>query len=239
MRAAAGARIDEPQPRAARLAALDPGQAAAAGLASNRGVDHQDDDFDAPAAGDALLIVDVQRDFLPGGALGVPHGERVLAPLNRAIDAFVAHGLPVFASRDWHPRDHCSFASRGGPWPPHCIEGSRGAGFADALRLPPRVELVSKATRAAQEAYSAFAGTDLEARLRWAGVRRLIVGGLATDYCVLQTVGDAIERGFDVVLLRDAVAAVERQPGDGERALQRMQRLGATLRDSGALAATA
>ncbi|HJV71485.1 isochorismatase family protein [Ideonella sp.] len=185
-----------------------------------------------PRQGDALLLVDVQRDFLPGGALGVPGGDRVLAPLNDCIALFTGRRLPVYATRDWHPADHCSFRQQGGPWPPHCVAGSAGAGFADALRLPPDAIVVSKGCAARHEAYSGFAGTSLEAELHLAGVRRLFIGGLATDYCVLQTVLDARERELDVVLIADAVAAVDVQPGDGERALARMQRAGAVVSDS-------
>ena len=174
---------------------------------------------------DALLVVDVQRDFLPGGALAVPDGGRVIAPLNAAIALFTAAGQPVFASRDWHPVDHCSFAARGGPWPPHCLAGSAGAAFADALQLPSTARVVSKATEPDTEAYSAFAGTALAAMLRDAGIRRLFVGGLATDYCVLQSVLDARRHGFDVVVLGDAIAAVDHDTG--ERAIVAMQQAGA------------
>lgn len=176
---------------------------------------------------DALLIVDVQHDFLPGGALAVPHGDAVLAPLNRAIDLCAGQGVAVFATRDWHPIDHCSFKARGGPWPPHCIAGTPGAEFADGLRLGSDARVVSKGTEPGREAYSGFAGTDLEQRLRGAGVRRLVVGGLATDYCVLQTVLDGRRLGFDVVVLRDAIAAVDKR--DGERALDEMAAAGALI----------
>lgn len=186
----------------------------------------------APGPGDALLLVDVQHDFLPGGALAVPQGDRVLAPLQRCLAAFARQGLPVFATRDWHPAAHCSFTAQGGPWPPHCVAGSAGAAFPQALEWPPGATVVSKGTEAGQEAYSGFAGTELAAQLKAAGVRRLFVGGLATDYCVKSTVLDARERGFDVVVLRDAVAAVNVQPADGEQALGAMAQAGAALRDS-------
>lgn len=189
------------------------------------------DDVSAAAIGpgDALVVVDVQRDFLPGGALGVPAGDEVVEPLNRAIQAFERAGLPVFYSRDWHPPDHCSFRAQGGPWPPHCVAGTAGAGFAPGLRLPLEPEVISKATTRERDAYSAFQGTTLAQRLKSAGVRRLFVGGLATDYCVKATVLDARAGGFDVELLGDAVRAVEVNAGDGERALQEMQSSGAKL----------
>lgn len=176
---------------------------------------------------DALLIVDVQNDFLPGGALAVPGGDAVIAPLNRWIERFRAAGRPIIASRDWHPADHCSFASQGGPWPPHCIAGSAGARFAAALALPEDTWVISKATTQDEEAYSAFAGTDLDARLRARGIRRLFVGGLATDYCVKNTVLDALRLGYAVQLLADAIRAVEVRPGDGARALAEMEAAGA------------
>lgn len=177
--------------------------------------------------GDALLVVDVQNDFLPGGSLAVPHGDRVVPALNRYIGAFEAQHLPVYATRDWHPERHCSFRAQGGPWPPHCVAHTRGAEFAAALSLPPAATMISKATSADRDAYSGFEGTDLDRRLRAAGVRRLFVGGLATDYCVLNTVRDALQLGYEVLLLTDAIRAVDVQPGDGQRAEAEMTRLGA------------
>ncbi len=179
--------------------------------------------------GDALLVVDVQRDFLPGGALGVPRGDEVIPLLNRYITAWQARGLPIVLSRDWHPPDHGSFRERGGPWPPHCVAGTPGAEFAPRLEVPASAIVVSKATDRDREAYSAFDGTDLDARLRAAGVRRLFIGGLATEYCVLWTVRDAIARGFDAVVLADACRPIDVQPGDGRRAEAEMERLGATV----------
>ena len=189
-----------------------------------------------PRRGDALLLVDVQVDFLPGGRLPVPGGDRVLEPLNRAIAAFAVRGLPVVATRDWHPVDHCSFTPQGGPWPPHCVAGTPGAAFAPALRLPPHPLLVSKATTPERESYSDFADTGLAQTLRDAGVGRLVVGGLATDYCVQASVLDACAAGFDVLVLRDGIAAIDATPGDGERALARMRDAGARLLDSTTLA---
>jgi nicotinamidase/pyrazinamidase len=185
-----------------------------------------------PDVGDALLVVDVQNDFLPGGALGVPDGDRVLAPINNAIALFVSRGLPVFASRDWHPANHCSFKEQGGPWPVHCVADSAGAAFSSELDLPANATLVYKATRVDEEAYSVFGGTGFEGMLRRAGVKRIFVGGLATDYCVLATTRDACLLGFSVVVLVDAVCAVDVHPGDGERALGEMRNLGAQLAES-------
>ncbi len=176
--------------------------------------------------GDALLIVDVQNDFLPGGNLAVPGGDEVVPALNRYIRAFEARGLPIYATRDWHPEQHCSFRAQGGPWPPHCVVDTFGAAFASALRLPPSTPVISKAASPDQDAYSGFQGTDLDQRLRSSGVRRLFVGGLATDYCVLNTVRDALRLGYEVFLLTDAIRAVNVQPGDGLRAEEEMARLG-------------
>ena len=180
-----------------------------------------------PQTGDALLIVDVQNDFLPGGSLAVPRGDEVVPVLNRYLQIFTTQNLPVYAARDWHPERHCSFRAQGGSWPPHCVAGTRGAEFAAALRLPPSAVIVSKATTAEQEAYSSFQGTDLDQQLRAANIRRLFIGGLATDYCVLNTVRDALRLGYEVLLLIDAIRAVDVRPGDGQRAEEEMISLGA------------
>jgi len=177
--------------------------------------------------GDALIAVDVQNDFLPGGSLAVPQGDAVVPALNRYFAAFAARALPVYATRDWHPPNHCSFQAQGGVWPPHCVAATRGAEFAPGLALPPTAVIVSKAATPEADAYSGFAGTELAARLRDGGARRLLIGGLATDYCVLNTVRDALAEGFEVLLLADAIRAVELKPGDGARALGEMQELGA------------
>jgi len=180
-----------------------------------------------PKPGDVLLVTDIQNDFLPGGSLAVAGGDAVVPVLNRYIDAFVARGLPVFATRDWHPAGHCSFAAQGGPWPEHCVAGSRGAEFAPGLGLPADATLISKATVPDREAYSSFQGTDLDQRLRAAGIRRIFIGGLTTDYCVLETTRDARRRGYEVMLLTDAIRAVDVESGDGARALADMLARGA------------
>jgi len=176
--------------------------------------------------GDALLIVDVQNDFLPGGSLAVPRGDEVVPVLRRYVALFEANHLPIFASRDWHPADHCSFRERGGPWPPHCIASTPGAELARDLALPPAAILISKADKPDKDAYSAFEGTPLHDLLCARGVRRLFVGGLATDYCVLNTVRDAVALGYAVVLLTDAIRAVNVRPDDGANAVAEMQQLG-------------
>lgn len=179
--------------------------------------------------GDALIVVDVQRDFLPGGALGVPQGDQVVPVLNRYIALFGQAGLPVVFTRDWHPADHCSFRAQGGPWPPHCVAASEGAAFASGLDVPAAATVISKATTAEVDAYSGFQNTGLADWLRRHGCRRLFIGGLATDYCVLATVRDALAEGFAAVLLRDAARPVEVQPGDGARAEREMASAGAAL----------
>ena len=184
-------------------------------------------DLSNPAKTDALIVVDVQKDFLPGGSLAVPEGDEVVSPLNRCIERFVSNGLTVVATRDWHPADHCSFTDQGGIWPVHCVAGTDGATFADELHLPENVIVVSKATHADRDAYSAFVETGLAESLKERGIKRVFVGGLATDYCVLNTVRDALTAGFEVVLLLDAVRAVDVEPGDGQNAIDDMIRLGA------------
>ncbi len=177
--------------------------------------------------GDALLIVDVQNDFCPGGALPVADGDAVASLLARMAAEFAARGLPVAASRDWHPPDHCSFQEQGGDWPPHCVQETVGAAFHPELRLPEGALVVSKGVSPDREAYSAFQETGLADLLRERGVVRLFVGGLATDYCVRASVLDALREGFRVFWLEDASRAVNVRPGDGKRAAEEMLVAGA------------
>ena len=177
--------------------------------------------------GDALIVVDVQNDFLPGGSLAVPQGDEVVPLLNRYITLFQQQGLPIYATRDWHPTDHCSFQAQGGPWPPHCVQDSDGARFSSALDLPPQTTIISKATRQDQDAYSGFQETELDKRLRDAMVKRLFIGGLATDYCVLNTVKDGLASHYQVYVLKDAIRAVNVNPDDDERAVAEMRQQGA------------
>ncbi len=183
---------------------------------------------EALTSDDALIIVDVQKDFLPGGKLAVADGDQIIPVINRCIDTFVRAGQPIVASRDWHPPGHCSFQAQGGSWPQHCVQHTEGAEFSATLQLPAQTWVVSKGD-GQQDAYSAFQGTTLNQQLRDAGVRRLFVAGLATDYCVLNTVLDALKAGFAVWVLTDAVRAVNVKPGDGAEALRVMARAGARM----------
>lgn len=192
-----------------------------------------------PRPGDALIVVDVQSDFLPGGTLPVRGGSEVIPPLNRVIAEFHRRALPIYATRDWHPTDHCSFRIEGGPWPPHCIAGLRGAEPPAALALPAETHIVCKGTSPYADAYSGFQATGLGVELRRSGCRRLFIGGLATDYCVRATALDALRNGFDAVVLEDAVRPVEVHEGDGRRALEEMHAAGVTLASSERLGAGA
>ena len=184
----------------------------------------------------ALIIVEVQNDFCPGGALAVREGDRVVSVFNEYIPRFQAARALIFATRDWHPRSHISFKERGGPWPPHCVQGTKGADFHPALKLPFGTAVISKAFRSDQDAYSGFRGTDLEARLGEKGVRRTFIGGLATDYCVKHTVLDSLKCGFETFLLTDAIRGLEVKAGDSEKAIEEMVSAGARKMDLGALA---
>ena len=176
---------------------------------------------------DALLVVDVQNDFCPGGSVPVANGTAVAATLGAAARAFAGQGARVFATRDWHPEGHLSFNAVGGPWAPHCIQGTKGAKPPAGLRLPKGVVLVRKGED--RDAYSGFIDSDLQARLRRAKITRLFVGGLATDYCVFNTVVDALDMGFETYLLIDAIGSLDIEPGDGMRAVHLMQGSGAFL----------
>jgi len=188
--------------------------------------------------GDALVVTDVQDDFLPGGRLAVPRGDEIVPLLDRAVRAAEAARIPVVATRDWHPPNHCSFHSRGGPWPEHCVQGTSGAELTAALRLPRSTVVVSKATNPEREAYSAFEGTELAKILTGLGIRRIVIGGLTTEYCVKSTVADARALGLDVLVLGDAIRAIDANPGDGGRAIADMIARGARVVHTGDFAST-
>jgi nicotinamidase/pyrazinamidase len=174
---------------------------------------------------DALIVVDPQNDFCPGGSLPVPHGDAVFEPINRVLPRF-PH---VFATQDWHPPEHRYFQAYGGPWPNHCLQGTRGAEFHSKLDASRIQEVVRKGTDPTLDGYSGFAGTDLADRLRSNGVERVFIAGLATDYCVKATAIEAVEHGFESYVLVDAIRPVELEPGDGERALRAMVEAGVHL----------
>lgn len=180
--------------------------------------------------GDALLIVDVQNDFCPGGALAVPDGDRIVPVLNAWIDRTVQAGIPVIASRDWHPRRHVSFKAEGGPWPEHCVQDSKGAAFHPQLKLPEDTITVSKGVRFDKDQYSAFDDTGLGDFLRKEGIKRLWVGGLAQDVCVHASVISACEEGFEVHLISDATRAIDAD--GGRKAIDEMRSAGAAIEEA-------
>jgi nicotinamidase/pyrazinamidase len=176
----------------------------------------------------ALIVVDVQNDFCPGGTLAVAHGDDVVAPLNQLIDEFLDSGAPIYKSRDWHPPTTKHFAAYGGTWPMHCVQNTKGAEFHPALRDDPRIKIISKGL-GDTDCYSAFDETDLAAQLHDQDIEEVIIGGLATDYCVKNTVLDALKHGFKVKALKNAMRAVDVQPGDGDRAIEEMRAAGADI----------
>lgn len=188
--------------------------------------------MDAPTKllkkGDGLLIVDVQRDFCPGGRLAIEEGDEVVRLLNDWIEA--AKGkIPVYASRDWHPKGHPSFQEKGGPWPEHCIQDTEGAFFHASLRLPEDVVVISKGTRFDHDQYSAFSETGFAQRLKEDGVNRIWMGGLALDVCVRATALEGAKQGFDVHVILPATKAVD-QAGKG-KTLAELRQAGVKLEE--------
>lgn len=182
-------------------------------------------------SGQALLIVDVQNDFCPGGALAVAQGDKVVPVLNRYIAICAKDKNPVIASRDWHPAKTKHFRDFGGPWPIHCVQNTAGAAFHPSLKLPEEAIIVSKGMDPTQDSYSAFQAIDTQGRelkdiLTGLGVRELWIGGLATDYCVKDSVLDALKH-FEVRLLTDAIEGVNIRPDDSKRAIEEMVTSGA------------
>ncbi len=180
----------------------------------------------------ALLIVDVQIDFCPGGALAVPEGDRIIAILNKYIKVFSEKKLPIFASRDWHPPETTHFKKFGGQWPQHCIQDTPGAAFHPVLRLPEDAVILSKGVEPDKDGYSAFQaidnkGEEFAGLLKKNSVKELFIGGLATDYCVRWTVVDALKYGLRITVLEDAIKGVNLKPHDSEDALKEMFVMGA------------
>ncbi len=180
-------------------------------------------------ATDALIVVDVQKDFCPRGAMAVEKGDEVVPVLNALTPKF---GCVVF-TRDWHPPNHCSFSEepefKDESWPPHCVADTPGAAFHDDLRLPSHAVIIDKGTEPDAEAYSGFEGTELTERLRERGIARVFVGGLATDYCVKNTVLDALEAGFETVLVEDACRGIDIPPGTVVESVAEMRQAGALV----------
>lgn len=176
--------------------------------------------------GKALIIVDLQNDFCPGGSLGVDEGDQIIPGVNKLAVKFQKAGHPIFATRDWHTPDHISFKDQGGEWLPHCVQGSPGADFHPDLKLPDRTIVISKGDSADKDAYSGFDGTNLTRQLLDVGVTNLIICGLATDYCVRATALDGMVAGFNVAVATDLTRAINAKPGDGDHTIDE-------LRDSG------
>ncbi|MDX6611992.1 MAG: nicotinamidase/pyrazinamidase [Blastocatellia bacterium] len=178
----------------------------------------------------ALIVVDVQNDFCPGGSLAVAHGDEVVAPLNKLIAEFLERGEPVFKSRDWHSPQTRHFAAYGGTWPAHCVQDTKGAEFHSLLLDDMHIRIVSKGL-GDTDCYSAFDETDLDLQLKRLGIEEVWIGGLATDYCVKSTVLDALRKGYRVIALTDAMRAVDVKAGDGERAIKEMREAGAVIQE--------
>src|SRR3954453_8730598 len=182
----------------------------------------------------ALVIVDMQYDFLPAGSLPVAGGDDVISTLNRYIELFQTSGRPILATRDWHPPETTHFQAQGGVWPVHCVQGTHGAEFHEDLRLPESTIVISKGMGANEDAYSGFQGTDSSGRalstvLRELGVDHLYIGGVATDYCTVSTTLSALSEGFKVTVLLDTIRGINLKPGDIENAIAEMVRKGADV----------
>ncbi len=177
----------------------------------------------------ALIVVDVQNDFCPGGSLAVTDGDKVVAPLNKLINEFLDRGDPVFKTRDWHTARTKHFATYGGTWPVHCVAGTHGAEFHPDLLDDPRITIISKGVDESADGYSGFDGTNLAELLHQKGVEEVWVGGLATDYCVKHTALDALREGFKVKALTETMRAVNVNPNDGAQAIEEMRKAGAEI----------
>ncbi len=176
---------------------------------------------------DALIVVDVQNDFCPGGTAAVEDGDAVARKMSDVALNFRSRDGRVFATQDWHPTDHRSFADNGGIWPTHCVRGSQGAEFHKDLKLPIGSSIVRKGEDVEGDAYSGFDGTSLESHLERLSVRRVFVGGLSTEYAVQHTVYDALQKGYSAFVITDAISAVNANPDDDQRALDSMLASGA------------
>jgi len=177
---------------------------------------------------DALIVVDMQNDFMPGGALPVPNALSIIPVINEYIRVFEEAGALIVFTRDWHPLNHISFRSRGGPWPPHCVQNTPGAELHKDLRIPRSAIIISKAFKEDEEAYSGFKGVDLVSGkdmntvLKERRVKRVFISGVATEYCVKATTLDAVDLGYQVFLLLDAIKGINQPPGSEEQAVNEM-----------------
>jgi nicotinamidase/pyrazinamidase len=194
------------------------------------------DHIDSLKEGDGLLLVDVQNDFCPGGNLPIKGGDKIVPVLNKWIEAAQTKGIPIYASRDWHPVNHMSFEGHGGKWPPHCIQDSEGAMFHPGLKLPDNVVKITKGVRFDQDQNSAFDQTGFAEQLKRDGVRHLWIGGLALDVCVLTTVLDARRLGFEVHVILEATRSVTIE--GGEKAIKEMHDAGAKMEETGSINAS-
>ena len=175
---------------------------------------------------EALLIIDFQNDFCPGGALPVADGDAIAPRVNELLDSGRFH--LVVATRDWHPANHASFVDQGGPWPPHCVQGSQGAQLHPSLDRSRIDHIVDVGVGVDDEGYSGFEKSNLAQLLRDSGIDAVTVVGLATDYCVRATALDALREGFDVTVDREGVRGIDVTPGDSERALGEIEAAGGT-----------
>ncbi len=181
------------------------------------------------SSADGIIVVDIQRDFCPGGALPVPEGDDIVPLVNELLHKAEKSGCFIVYTRDWHPQNHMSFKTFGGTWPEHCVQWTAGAEFHPSLYLSDKGVIISKGTNPEFEAYSGFQGTDLDATLKANGVHRLFIVGLATDYCVKETALDSLQRGYDTYVVKDAVRGVNVHPNDSENALNEMEQNGAKI----------
>ena len=179
---------------------------------------------------DALIVVDVQVDFCPGGSLSVPGGDEIVSVVNQLVKLFEKRGGLVVFSRDWHPKNHVSFKDQEGPWPVHCVQNTKGAEFHPELYIPDSAIIVSKATEASKEAYSAFDDTELAETLKEAGVKRIFLCGLATDVCVKSTAIDAVKLGYEVYVVEDASRGITKE--GVEKSLEEMEKAGINIIES-------
>ena len=177
----------------------------------------------------ALIIVDLQNDFCPKGSLAVKDGDKIIPTVNALIKRYKSLGNPIYATRDWHPSNHMSFKSSGGPWPVHCVQNTPGAAFHPDLIIDDAI-VINKGSLVDEEAYSGFNGTNLAQKLKERGVTDLTICGLATDYCVKATVLDGINSGFTVTVIKDGIRGVNVKPEDSKKALEAMMSAGAVIK---------